>query len=226
MALSMQVKLLRALQEKKVRKIGGHKEEAVDVRIIAATNLDLQQRVRDGGFREDLYYRINVIPIRLPALRERRDDIPLLVDHFIQKYTKDMAIEHRRVSAEVMRQLEAHDWPGNVRELENIVERALALCSSDVITTKDIPPNLLYGRQDRATQIDLPAEGLDLEEYLEGIRRQLMREALDRSRGVQTQAAELLGISFRSFRYYAKKLGLTGNGSASELEELIVEEAV
>ncbi len=204
MAPSMQVKLLRALQEKKVRKIGGHREEAVDVRIIAATNLNLREQIRVGAFREDLYYRINVIPIRLPALRERREDIPVLVDHFIKKYSDEMEIEPKRVSVDVMRQLEAHDWPGNVRELENVIERALALCSGNLLTTDDIPAQVLRSRADHVTTIDLPIEGLDLEAYLEGIRRQLMSEALDRCRGVQTQAAELLGISFRSFRYYAK----------------------
>jgi two-component system response regulator PilR (NtrC family) len=218
MAPSMQVKLLRALQEKKVRKIGGHREEPVDVRIIAATNQNLMEQIQKGQFREDLYYRINVIPIRLPALRERREDIPLLVEHFIRKCAEEMGIDHKRVSADAMRQLEAHDWPGNVRELENLVERALALSSGDTVTTNEIPAEILYGHSDRVTAINLPAEGLDLEEYLESIRRQLMREALDRSRGVQTQAAEILGISFRSFRYYAKKLGLTGNGDSDEGE--------
>ena len=215
---SMQVKLLRALQEKKVRKIGGHKEEAVDVRIIAATNQDLERRTQNGEFREDLYYRINVIPIRLPALRERREDIPLLVDHFVAKYSEEMSVSPRRVSTEAMRQLEAHDWPGNVRELENVVERALALCSKDSITSEDLPPQVLYGQSHRVTGIELPATGLDLEGYLEGIRRQLMAEALGRSGGVQTQAAELLGISFRSFRYYAKKLGLTGGSGQEEAD--------
>jgi two-component system response regulator PilR (NtrC family) len=214
MAPAMQVKLLRALQEKKVRKIGGHKEESVDVRIIAATNQNLQERIQSGDFREDLYYRINVIPIRLPALRERREDIPLLVEHFIRKCSEEMGMAPKRVSPEVMRQLEGHDWPGNVRELENLVERALALSSGDTVTANEIPSEILYGQSDRVTSLNLPAEGLDLEEYLENIRRQLMREALDRSQGVQTQAAEILGISFRSFRYYAKKLGLTGNDEA------------
>ncbi len=220
MAPAMQVKLLRALQEKKVRRIGGHREEPVDVRIIAATNQNLQEMIREGAFREDLYYRINVIPIRLPALRERREDIPILVDHFIKKYSAEMGIEPKRVSVEVMRQLEAYPWPGNVRELENVIERALALCTGGVLTSDDVPAQVLHGRTDRFTTIDLPAEGLDLEAYLEGIRRQLMREALERNRGVQTQAAELLGISFRSFRYYAKKLGLTGDPQGeSELSE-------
>ncbi len=221
MAPSMQVKLLRALQEKKVRRVGGHKEEPVDVRIIAATNQNLQEQIQLGTFREDLYYRINVIPIRLPALRERRDDIPILVDHFIKKYSEELGIEPKRVSVNVMRQLEAYPWPGNVRELENVIERALALCAGDVLTTDDVPTQVLYGRSDRVTTIDLPAEGLDLEDYLENIRRQLMREALDRSRGVQTQAAELLGISFRSFRYYAKKLGLTGDVQSEDEPETV-----
>jgi transcriptional regulator with PAS, ATPase and Fis domain len=125
MSAAMQVKLLRALQEKTVRKVGGTAEEAVDARIIAATNRDLEEAVADGEFREDLYYRINVIPIRLPPLRERREDIPLLVDHFLDKYARELAVAPKRISVEAMRALEAYDWPGNVRELENVIERTL-----------------------------------------------------------------------------------------------------
>lgn len=210
-SLPMQVKLLRALQEKRVRKVGGAKEEMVDTRIVTATNRDLEERIREGEFREDLYYRINVIPIDLPALRQRREDIPLLVDHFIRKYSTEMGIESRKISIEAIKMLEGYDWPGNVRELENIVERALALSANDPITTKDLPVHLLSRRRDRSTHIELPEEGLDLEAHLEEVRARLMEQALERTGGVQTQAAELVGMSFRSFRYYAKKAGLTGS---------------
>ena len=210
MTPTMQVKLLRALQEKVVRKVGGTDEETVDVRIIAATNQDLEGRLLTGEFREDLYYRINVLPIHLPPLRQRREDIPLLVDFFLQKYSKQMELPLRQISIEAMQILESYDWPGNVRELENLIERVLALSHSETITTRDLPVHLLTNRRTHPDLVQLPEEGLDLEAYLESIRTQLMIQALERTDGVQTQAAELLGMSFRSFRYYAKKAGLKG----------------
>jgi two-component system, NtrC family, response regulator PilR len=211
MTPTMQVKLLRAIQEKVIRKVGGTDEEPVDVRIIAATHQDLEARIASGEFREDLYYRINVLPIHLPPLRQRREDIPLLVDFFLQKYCKQMDLPPKQISVEAMQMLEGYDWPGNVRELENLIERALALSSqAETITTRDLPAFLLTRSKMQSDLIQLPEEGLDLEAYLEGIRAQLMQQALERTGGVQTQAAELLGMSFRSFRYYAKKAGLKG----------------
>jgi len=182
----------------------------VDVRIIAATNQDLETRLATGEFREDLFYRINVLPIHLPPLRQRREDIPLLVEFFLQKYCKEMELAAKQISVEAMQMLESYDWPGNVRELENLIERALALTHAETITTRDLPVHLLTHRKVSSDLIELPEEGLDLERHLEGIRVQLMQQALDRAGGVQTQAAELLGMSFRSFRYYAKKGGLKG----------------
>jgi len=217
MTPTMQVKLLRAIQEKVVRKVGGTEEEPVDVRIIAATNQELEERIAQGEFREDLFYRINVIPIHLPPLRQRREDIPLLVDFFLGKYSRQMEIPTRQISVDAMKMLESYDWPGNVRELENLVERALALSHSETVTTRDLPIHLLTNRRSNSDLITLPEEGLDLEAYLEDIRAQLMAQALDRTGGVQTQAAELLGMSFRSFRYYAKKAGLKG-GESGEAE--------
>jgi two-component system response regulator PilR (NtrC family) len=206
----MQVKLLRALQQKTVRKVGGNQEEAVDARVITATNQNLESRLATGEFREDLYYRINVLPIHLPPLRQRREDIPLLVEFFLQKYSRQMELPARQISIEAMRLLEAYDWPGNVRELENVVERALALSHAETISTRDLPAELLTSRRSNPDLIHLPDEGLDLEAHLEDIRAQLMAQALERTSGVQTQAAELLRMSFRSFRYYAKKAGLKG----------------
>ncbi|MEE9563189.1 MAG: sigma-54 dependent transcriptional regulator, partial [Thermoanaerobaculia bacterium] len=185
MSLAMQVKLLRALQERKVRRVGGHQEEAVDTRIIAATNQDLQEKIASGDFREDLYYRINVIPIRLPPLRERREDIALLVDHFIKKTSKQMGIEPKRISVEAMRVLEGYFWPGNVRELENVIERALALSTAENITLDDIPVQLVHGGAKHPSSVEIPDDGLDLENYLDGIRRQVMGQALNRCDGVQ-----------------------------------------
>jgi two-component system response regulator PilR (NtrC family) len=210
MSPTMQVKLLRAIQEKIVRKVGGTEEEPVDVRIITATNQDLEARIQSGDFREDLYYRINVLPIHLPPLRQRREDIPLLVDFFLQKYCQQMSLPPRQISVDAMKMLESYDWPGNVRELENLIERALALSHAETITTRDLPVHLLTHRKTHSDLIQLPEEGLDLEAYLEDIRAQLMQQALERTEGVQTQAAELLRMSFRSFRYYAKKAGLKG----------------
>ena len=216
MTPTMQVKLLRALQEKVVRKVGGTAEEPVDVRIIAATNQDLEDRIARSEFREDLFYRINVIPIHLPPLRQRREDIPLLVEFFLGKYCREMELPPRQISVEAMRILEGYDWPGNVRELENVVERALALSHAETLTTRDLPVHLLTNRRSSSEVIALPEEGLDLEAYLEEIRAQLMTQALERTGGVQTQAAELLGMSFRSFRYYAKKAGLKGGDNGEE----------
>ncbi len=206
----MQVKLLRALQEKVVRKVGGTEEESIDVRIIAASNQDLEGRIQTGEFREDLFYRINVLPIHLPPLRQRREDVPLLVDFFLQKYSRQMDLPLRQISIEAMQILESYDWPGNVRELENLIERVLALSHAETITTRDLPVHLLTNRRTHPDLVQLPEEGLDLEAYLESIRTQLMIQALERTNGVQTQAAEILGMSFRSFRYYAKKAGLKG----------------
>lgn len=213
MTTSMQVKLLRVLQEKTVRRVGGHEEEPVDVRIIAATNQDLETLIEAGEFREDLYYRINVIPIEIPPLRRRREDIALLADFFVKKYSKEMGIALQRIEQEAMQLLESYRWPGNVRELENVIERALALTTSDSISVRDIPAHLREPKPHKDSWIELPAEGMDIEEHLERIRRQLMSQALDRCGGVQTKAAELLGVSFRSFRYYAKKVGITGSES-------------
>jgi two-component system response regulator PilR (NtrC family) len=206
---AMQVKLLRTIQDRVVRRVGGANEEAVDVRIIAATNRDLEERVATGEFREDLYYRINVIPIVLPPLRERREDVPLLVEHFLRRFAENFGQPQKRITAAAMKRLEAHHWPGNVRELENLVERAVALSTTPTIDVDDFPESLSARPFGGAAAVELPPEGLDLEALLDRQRVDLMRQALVRTGGVQTQAAELLGMTFRSFRYYARKAGLT-----------------
>ena len=206
---TMQVKLLRAIQEKVIRKVGGNEETSVDVRIIAATNKDLTELVTEGKFREDLFYRINVIPIVLPSLRSRVEDIAPLTQHFIIKICKEQKIPEKKISTEAMRLLEAYPWPGNVRELENTIERTVALEPGQVITASSLPESIALGVRTRVPDFEsLPAEGINLEAYLEAVGKRLMREALDRSEGVQTKAAELLQMSFRSFRYYAKKYNL------------------
>jgi DNA-binding NtrC family response regulator len=206
---TMQVKLLRAIQEKVIRKVGGNEESSVDVRIIAATNKDLSDLVAQGRFREDLFYRINVIPIALPPLRSRVEDIAPLTQHFIAKICRDQKIPEKKISTEAMRLLEAYPWPGNVRELENSLERTVALESGPVITVSSLPEAIALGVKTRVPDFEsLPAEGINLEAYLEAVGKRLMREALDRCDGVQTKAADLLHMSFRSFRYYAKKYNL------------------
>jgi two-component system, NtrC family, response regulator PilR len=214
MTAAMQVKLLRALQERVVRKVGGTVEEPIDVRIIAATNQNLEEKIGRGEFREDLYYRINVIPIQLPSLRQRREDIPLLADFFLQKYSREMSLDGKRLSVEALRLLENYDWPGNVRELENVIERAVALSPHDTVGASDLPAQLRGRPTEVSGLFQIPEAGLDLEEYLDGVRAQLMQQALERTGGVQTQAAEVLKMSFRSFRYYAKKLGITSEDGA------------
>jgi two-component system response regulator PilR (NtrC family) len=191
-----------------VRKVGSNVESAVDVRVIAATNRDLAESIRDGTFREDLFYRINVIPIALPPLRARKEDIPLLVDHFIEKFCARMEVPRKRISSDAMRAIEKYHWPGNVRELENVVERMIALETADLLSTKSLPEHVLLGGRIPDATFELPPDGISLQDQLEAIGKIFMLKALDRAGGVQTQAAELLRMSFRSFRYYAKKYDL------------------
>ena len=215
-SLSVQIKLLRVLQDRVVRRVGSNVEAQVDVRVIAATNRDLAESTRAGTFREDLFYRINVIPIALPPLRQRKEDIPLLVDHFITKFSDKMGISRKRISSDAMRTIEKYHWPGNVRELENVIERMIALESSDLLTTKSLPDHVLLGGTIPDVTFDIPPEGMSIEQHLESIAKIFMLKALDRCGGVQTQAAELLRMSFRSFRYYAKKYDLIPRDTKQE----------
>jgi two-component system, NtrC family, response regulator PilR len=206
---AMQVKLLRVLQERQIRRVGGTEQLEVDVRIITATNQDLETMVREKRFREDLYYRINVIAVQMPALRDKREDIPSLASHFLAKYNKIMGKRIREISPEAMRQLMEYGWPGNVRELENVIERAVALEASDRVLPASFNREVA-SRTDSAQPLPvvLNDTGIDLETQLERLRERFMNEALNRTQGVQTRAAELLGMSFRSFRYFAKKYNL------------------
>ena len=210
MSAVMQVKLLRVLQERRFRRVGGLEELQADIRVIAATNQDLARLIAEGRFREDLYYRINVIPLTLPPLRERREDIPLLADHFLVKYSDQMGKQIAGVSHDAMDLLVAHDWPGNIRELENVIERAVALESTPAILADSLPPNI-RGDAPRVavgSTEALPESGFDLEAHVKEIERGYIAEALKRAGGVQVKAADLLGMSFRSFRYYVKKYNL------------------
>ena len=212
MSAVMQVKLLRVLQERRFRRVGGLEELIADIRVIAATNQDLTKAVAEGRFREDLYYRINVIPIALPALRERREDIPLIAEHFLAKYNEQMGKGIAGVSHEAMELLTAYDWPGNIRELENVMERAVALEGTPAILPDSLPV-AVRGDGSRSSipsqpAETLPASGFDLEAHVKEIEMGYIAEALKRAGGVQVKAAELLGMSFRSFRYYVKKYNL------------------
>jgi two-component system, NtrC family, response regulator PilR len=207
---TMQVKLLRVLQERTIRRVGGTEEIPIEVRVITATNQDLDKMVREKRFREDLFYRINVIPIRMPALREKPEDIPALAEHFLDKYRQAMGKTLQGISEDAMECLESYPWPGNVRELENVLERAVALEPADLIHAESLPREVRGGRGPRGEMdVVLPESGIDLDKHLEDLRRRYMIEAMERSGGVQTRAAEILGMTFRSFRYFAKKYGLT-----------------
>jgi len=210
MSAVMQVKLLRVLQERRFRRLGGLEELTADIRVIAATNQDLARAITEGRFREDLYYRINVIPIALPPLRERREDIPLIAEHFLMKYCEQMGKQISGISHEAMDVLVRHEWPGNIRELENAIERAVALESTPAVLRDSLPPSLRGDgpRVAAAPSEALPPSGFDLEAHVKGIERGYIAEALKRAGGVQVKAAELLGMSFRSFRYYVKKYNL------------------
>ncbi len=214
MSLTMQVKLYRVLQEGKVRPLGSTEEVDVDVRVIAATNKDFEKEIAEGRFREDLYYRLSVIPIQLPALRERKEDIPLLARHFLERFRKSMEKPVEGISPEAMRKLEEYDWPGNVRELENTMERAVALETTGEITLRVLPDRIagyagepVLGPSGNGA-VPFPAEGVDFEKEIAETERRYLLAALEKSQGVRTKAADLLKITYRSFRHYSKKHNL------------------
>jgi two-component system response regulator PilR (NtrC family) len=214
MSAVMQVKLLRVLQERKFRRVGGLEEMQADIRVIAATNQDLAKLVADGRFREDLFYRINVIGIHLPPLRERREDIPLVAEHFLTKYSEQMGKSINAISHDALDLMQKYDWPGNIRELENTIERAVALEATPTVLPDSLPP-AVRGDSVKPSlmtsppiEAALPSSGFDLEAHVQEIERGYLAEALKRAGGVQVKAAELLGMSFRSFRYYVKKYNL------------------
>ncbi len=213
MTLTMQVKLYRVLQEGKVRPLGSNDEIDVDVRVIAATNKDFEKEIAEGRFREDLYYRLSVIPIQLPSLRERREDIPLLARHFLERFRRSMEKPVEGISPEAMRKLEAYDWPGNVRELENTMERAVALETTNEISLRVLPDRIAgyantAGLNAGASNGSFPEGGVDFEKEIADTERRFLLAALEKSGGVRTRASELLKITYRSFRHYAKKHGL------------------
>jgi two-component system response regulator PilR (NtrC family) len=216
MTLTMQVKLLRVLQERCVRPVGGTDEIAIDVRVIAATNRDLEKQVAENTFREDLYYRLNVIPITVPPLRERREDVPLLVNHFLRKYAPAAGKSIAKVNAGALSALATYEWPGNVRQLENTIERAVALETSEELRV-ELPAERPRARAAAAgvgaegiavSAGSVLPDGMDMEKYVAEIERSLLKSALAQSNGVQARAADVLKISYRSFRHLMKKYDL------------------
>jgi two-component system response regulator PilR (NtrC family) len=203
----LQVKLLRALQDKKIRRVGGTSDRTVDVRILSATNRRLEEELGAGHFREDLYYRLNVIQIPVPALRERTEDIPLLVCHFVDKHASELGKSVSGLADGAMERLLTYPFPGNVRELENVIERAVALARDSLIDVDALPPTVIAAGEHGGSR-RIPAEGVQLDELVNEFERGLLLEALERTGGVKKRAAQLLGVSFRSFRYRLEKLGL------------------
>ncbi len=219
--VAMQVKLLRVLQERRGKPVGGVAEREVDVRIVAATNRDLETEVEKGTFRQDLFYRLNVIQLRLPPLRERREDIPLLVEHFVRKFAAEHGRKVAGAEPEAMSALMAYHFPGNVRELENLIERAVTLAASDRLGRDAFPTlgGVTSPAAPLAASPTVPETGLDLERVVEDFERSIIIGALERTSGNRTEAARLLGVSFRSLRYRLSKLGITGADSGSEVTD-------
>ncbi|HEV7395819.1 MAG TPA: sigma-54 dependent transcriptional regulator [Pyrinomonadaceae bacterium] len=203
--VAMQAKLLRALQEHKIRRVGGTHETAVDVRVVAATNRDLRAMVADGRFRDDLYYRINVLSIDVPPLRERREDIPVLIDYFLKKHTRNTSRLVRGLDAETKKLMLDYSWPGNVRQLESAIERAILLCEGEFITVEDLP---LEVRQDASPAAQgafkLPPEGISFED----VERDLIMQAMEQTDYNITKSAKLLGLTFRTLQYRLEKFGI------------------
>lgn len=208
MSPAMQVKLLRVLQERVIRRVGGTEEIPVDVRVIAATNRNLEEEVAKNAFRQDLFYRISVIPVELPPLRERAEDIPDLVDHFLEKLAKASGRPRLTCSPEALRHLENYDWPGNVRELENTIERAHAFESTSMVEPERLPQRILHYSPRDASAVSIPEGGIDLESFLAELEKSYLREALSRTNFNQTRSAELLRMPVRSFRHLMTKYRL------------------
>jgi len=220
--LTIQVKLLRAIQERVIRRVGATDDMKIEVRIIAATNRNLEEMVQKGTFRQDLYYRLNVINIKTPSLRERRDDIPLLANHFLKKYNERLNKNIGGISQEAMDILCKYEYPGNVRELENMIERTVALEGGATILPESLPPlvNTNSGRKMASSnEIEIGAEGVDLDKVMGQIEKELLIKAIHSAGGVKKKAAKLLHISFRSMRYRVEKYNLGVMGDDEEDDE-------
>jgi DNA-binding NtrC family response regulator len=208
LGLALQSKLLRVLEDRAVTRIGGKTAKKIDFRLLAATNDDLEQMVETGRFREDLYYRINVVPILVPPLRERKSDLPLLVDHFLRIYCRENGKPLKQVESEVLSVLEEYDWPGNVRELENLIQRLVLMNDSPVIAVKDLPQPLLVASNASQEAILIPEEGVNFDTEMERIERAYLIAALNRTGGKKSAAAALLGIDSQRMKYLCRKRNL------------------
>jgi len=222
--LETQAKLLRVIQEKEFMRLGSVDTVRVDVRIIAATNADLQKLMAESKFREDLYYRLNVITIQLPPLRRKREDIPLLVQHFLQKYSEENKRKVREVTADAMRILMDHAWPGNVRELENTIERAVVLCTGDRITPELLPDYLRYPTRTDQPAMIVPQEGISLKDAVSNYERTMILQSLEMANGVQKRAAELLQVKPSTLNEMMKRLGIHAKSNAAVEDEIAVGE--
>ncbi|MBA2734444.1 MAG: sigma-54-dependent Fis family transcriptional regulator [Acidobacteria bacterium] len=213
--IGMQAKLLRALQEREIRRVGGTRTMKVDVRVVAATNRDLRAMVADGRFRDDLYYRINVLSVDVPPLRERRDDIHVLIDYFLKKHTRNTSRLVRGLTPETKRLMLDYSWPGNVRQLESAIERAILLCEGDLITVEDLPLEVRQEARPAAEgAFKLPSEGISFED----VERSLIIQAMEQTDYNITKSAKLLGLTFRTLQYRLEKFGIK-KGDAQEKEE-------
>jgi two-component system response regulator PilR (NtrC family) len=221
--LETQAKLLRVIQEKEFMRLGSVETLKVDVRIIAATNADLQKLMAEQRFREDLYYRLNVITVQLPPLRRRREDIPLLVQHFLQKYSDENKRRVREVTADAMRILLDHAWPGNVRELENTIERAVVLCTGDRITPELLPDYLRYPLRTDTPAMVVPQDGISLKDAVSNYERTMILQSLELANGVQKRAAELLQLKPSTLNEMMKRLGIHAKSNAAIDDEVAVE---
>ncbi|MBS3819604.1 sigma-54-dependent Fis family transcriptional regulator, partial [bacterium] len=213
-----QVKFTRALQEKKIRRVGGTEEIPVDVRIIAASNQDLKKKIKEGSFREDLFYRLNVVSFEMPPLRKRKEDIPVLVSHFLPKYCQKIGRKMKRMAPEAMNCLEHYPWPGNVRELENMVERVVAIEERETITRESLPEEL-HSAQERGDTGYILEPGFDLNQTLDDISKKYIKKALELSEGNLKEASSLLGVNYRSIRYMVDKYGLKDSVGNNQKQE-------
>lgn len=217
--LSVQVKMLRVLQEREFKRVGGVKDIKVDIRVIAATNQDLAELIKAGRFREDLYYRLNIITLGVPPLRERKDDIPILITKFIEKYSREDNRRVTSISSDAMSFLERHNWRGNVRELENVIERAVVLATGPRIETENLPDYIRLSTEATAVErIEVPDDGLDLEAKLAAMEKEYLLMALEKSGGRKKEAARLVNLTFRSFRYKLSKYGIKTDDKGDDVE--------
>jgi two-component system response regulator PilR (NtrC family) len=209
---TIQVKILRVIQERTFTAVGGVIEKSVDVRFISATNKDLEKEVINRNFREDLYFRLNVIHVAVPPLREREGDLPLLADYFLEKYSLELGKDIRKISAYAMDILQSYSFPGNVRELENIIERSVALETSNIVLPDSLTLSSFRGgeRRQNRRRLDLKTNGIDLDKAMAEIERDYIFKAIELAHGSKQKAAELLGINMRSLRYRMEKLGING----------------